>query len=52
MDNTVHFPVNVSGALLYMGDGHAAMDDGEVAGTAIEVPLRARLQVNDQGTED
>src|SRR6184192_4308358 len=28
-----------------MGDGHAAMGDGEVAGTAIEVPLRARLQV-------
>src|SRR3989442_5613228 len=44
--NTVYFPVNVSGALLYMGDGHAAMGDGEIAGTAIEVPLRARLQVN------
>lgn len=44
--NTVYFPVNVAGALLYMGDGHAAMGDGEVAGTAIEVPLRARLQVS------
>jgi amidase len=44
--NTVYFPVNVPGALLYMGDGHAAMGDGEVAGTAIEVPLRARVQVN------
>src|SRR5436853_788269 len=44
--NTVYFPVNVLGALLYMGDGHAAMGDGEVAGTAIEVPLRARVQVN------
>ena len=44
--NTVYFPVNVEGALLYMGDGHAAMGDGEVAGTAIEVPLRARVQVN------
>ncbi|PYV98178.1 MAG: acetamidase [Acidobacteria bacterium] len=44
--NTVYFPVNVSGALLYMGDGHAAMGDGEIAGTAIEVPLRARIQVN------
>src|SRR5256886_6270472 len=44
--NTVYFPVNVSGAQLYMGDGHAAMGDGEVAGTAIEVPLRGRLQVN------
>ena len=44
--NTAYFPVNVPGALLYMGDGHAAMGDGEVAGTAIEVPLRARIQVN------
>lgn len=43
--NTVYFPVNVPGALLYIGDGHAAMGDGEIAGTAIEVPLRARVQV-------
>src|ERR1700722_2323600 len=44
--NTLYLPVNVPGALLYMGDGHAAMGDGEVAGTAIEVALRARVQVN------
>jgi amidase len=44
--NTVYFPVNVPGGLLYMGDGHAAMGDGEVAGTAIEVPLQAKVQVN------
>jgi len=43
--NTLYLPVNVPGALLYIGDGHAAMGDGEVAGTAIEVPLRVRLQV-------
>src|SRR5215510_1361335 len=43
--NTVYLPVNASGALLYVGDGHAAMGDGEVAGTAIEVPLRSRVQV-------
>jgi acetamidase/formamidase len=43
--NTVYFPVNVPGAMLFMGDGHAAMGDGEVAGTAIEVPLRSRVQV-------
>lgn len=42
--NTVYFPVNVKGGLLYIGDGHAAMGDGEVAGTAIEVPLKVRLQ--------
>lgn len=44
--NTLYLPVNVNGALLYMGDGHAAMGDGEVAGTAIEVPLRAKVQVS------
>jgi len=44
--NTVYFPVNVPGALLYVGDGHAAMGDGEIAGTAIEVPLSARFQVS------
>ena len=43
--NTLYLPVNVPGALLYMGDGHAAMGDGEVAGTAVEVPLRVRLRV-------
>ncbi|HTM88376.1 MAG TPA: acetamidase/formamidase family protein [Terriglobales bacterium] len=43
--NTLYLPVNVAGAMLYMGDGHAAMGDGEVDGTAIEAPLRARLHV-------
>jgi amidase len=44
--NTLYLPVNVPGGLLYMGDGHAAMGDGEVAGTAVEVPLRVRLRVS------
>jgi len=44
--NTVYFPVTVKGALLFLGDGHAQMGDGEIAGTAIEVPMRARLQVD------
>jgi amidase len=43
--NTLYLPVNVPGALLYIGDGHAAMGDGEVAGSAIEVPLHVRLRV-------
>jgi amidase len=43
--NTVYLPVNVSGAMLFLGDGHAAMGDGEIAGTALEVPLRSRVQV-------
>ncbi len=42
--NTLYLPVNVSGALFYFGDGHAAMGDGEIAGTAIEVPMKARLR--------
>jgi amidase len=42
--NTLYLPVNVPGALFYFGDGHAAMGDGEVAGSAIEVPMRVRLQ--------
>jgi amidase len=44
--NTLYLPVNVPGALLFMGDGHAAMGDGEIAGTAIEVALLARMQVS------
>ncbi len=44
--NTVYLPVNVKGALLFLGDGHAAQGDGEIAGTGIEVPLRARVQVD------
>jgi amidase len=44
--NTVYFPVNTPGAMLFLGDGHAAMGDGEVAGTAIEVALRGRVQVH------
>ena len=44
--NTLYLPVNVVGALVYFGDGHAAMGDGEIAGTALEVPLRGRVQVH------
>jgi len=44
--NTAYFPVTVRGALLALGDGHAQMGDGEIAGTAIEVPMHARLSVD------
>ena len=33
---TVYLPVNVAGGLLYLGDGHAAQGEGEIAGTAAE----------------
>ena len=32
---TVYLPVNVPGALLYVGDGHAAQGDGELNGNAL-----------------
>lgn len=44
--NTLYLPVNVSGALLFIGDGHAVMGDGEVDGTAVEVPMKVRVQVD------
>jgi amidase len=43
--NTLYLPVNVKGALFYFGDGHAAMGDGEVAGSAVEVPMRAKFRL-------
>ena len=44
--NTLYLPVNVKGGLFYFGDGHAAMGDGEVAGSAVEVPMRERLKID------
>jgi acetamidase/formamidase len=43
---TVYFPVNVPGGLLYLGDGHAAQGEGEIAGTAAEVAMNVRLTVD------
>lgn len=43
--NTLYLPVNVPGALLYLGDGHAAMGDGEIDGTAVEISMKVRLRV-------
>ncbi len=37
-------PVEVAGALLSVGDTHAAQGDGEVCGTAIETPMRVALR--------
>src|SRR5258708_36562971 len=41
--NTLYLPVNVAGGLFYFVDGHAGMDDGEIVGAAIEVPMKAGL---------
>jgi acetamidase/formamidase len=43
--STLYIPVFVKGALLEVGDGHAAQGDGEVDQTAIETNLRGRIQV-------
>lgn len=43
--NTLYLPVSVPGALLFFGDGHGAMGDGEIAGTAVEMSMHVRLQV-------
>jgi acetamidase/formamidase len=37
--STLYLPIAVPGALLSVGDGHAAQGDGEVSGVAIECPM-------------
>jgi acetamidase/formamidase len=43
---TLYLPVSVEGALLSLGDGHAAQGDGEVCGTAIETSAVATLRIS------
>jgi acetamidase/formamidase len=43
---TLYLPVAVDGALLSLGDGHAAQGDGEVCGTAIETTASATLRIS------
>ncbi len=42
---TLYIPIFVKGALLEIGDGHAAQGDGEVDQTAIETNLQGRVQL-------
>jgi acetamidase/formamidase len=44
--STLYLPVTVPGALLYLGDGHAAQGDGEVGGTAIECPMTTEVVIS------
>ena len=43
--NTVFLGVNVPGAMLSFGDGHYAMGEGEIIGTAIEGAMNVELDV-------
>jgi acetamidase/formamidase len=43
---TLFLPIPVDGALFSAGDGHALQGDGEVCGTAIECPARARFTLD------
>jgi amidase len=44
--STLYLPVNVPGGLLYAGDVHAVMGDGEVCGTGVEIRARLTLTVS------
>lgn len=41
----LYFPVRVEGALLQMGDVHAAMGDAELCGTGIEIPAEITVRM-------
>jgi acetamidase/formamidase len=43
--SVLYLPVQVAGALAYVGDPHFAQGDGEICGTAIEASLDARIEV-------
>jgi acetamidase/formamidase len=43
--STLYIPVQVAGALAYVGDPHFAQGDGEVALTAMEASLRATVRL-------
>jgi acetamidase/formamidase len=44
--STLYLPVTVPGALLSLGDGHAAQGDGEVAGTAVECEMTTEVTLD------
>ena len=42
----MYFPVFVEGALLHIGDGHAAQGDGEIMGRGIEISMDVKFTVD------
>jgi amidase len=43
---TIYLPVRTPGALLYLGDGHAAQGDGELNGNALETSMDIEFTVD------
>lgn len=43
---TIYLPVSVPGAMLYLGDGHAAQGDGELNGNALETSMDVEFTVD------
>jgi acetamidase/formamidase len=43
---TAYFPVNVTGGMLSVGDGHARQGEGEICGTAVEAAMRTVVVVD------
>jgi amidase len=43
---TIYLPVRTPGALLYIGDGHAAQGDGELNGNALETSMDVEFTVD------
>jgi len=44
--STVYLPVSAPGALLFIGDGHAAQGDGELTGNALETSMDVEFTVD------
>jgi len=44
--NTIYLPVSVPGALLYFGDAHLVMGDGEIIGYGVEAAVNVELKVD------
>ena len=49
---TVYLPINQEGALLFVGDGHAAQGDGELTGDALETSMDVEFTVSLQPGQD
>src|SRR6185503_13381808 len=43
---TLYLGVNVPGAMLSLGDGHARQGDGEISGVAVETAMRTTITVD------